>query len=278
MLKPVILFRADEDTRDEFEICKDVFGSDRVFRYRSNVPSNSLVICRYSCLPFYQELELELKQRGSEMLNSYTGHLFISKMGYMASLQRDKVPTPETWFVGPSLIPETEHGYVVKGLTNSRKFRWNTHMFAPDKDALLDVVRRLHEDMMLSEQGLVIREYVPLETFETGINDLPITNEWRFFFIDNKMLASGYYWSIAECAEEMGEPPVEAVSLATVASCSITSTLNSKCRGLVIDVARTKDGDWIVIEVNDLQMSGLSMTDPVKLYTSIRNLFPPQDA
>lgn len=37
----------------------------------------------------------------------------------------------------------------------------------------------------------------------------------------------------------------------------------------VIDVAKTVYGEWIVIEMNDAQMSGLSMVEPIELYTNL---------
>ena len=39
-----------------------------------------------------------------------------------------------------------------------------------------------------------------------------------------------------------------------------------------IDVAETQSGEWIVIEINDGQMSGLSQNDPDELYTNLKNV------
>jgi len=47
----------------------------------------------------------------------------------------------------------------------------------------------------------------------------------------------------------------------------------------VLDMAETADGRWIVVEVNDGQMSGLSMCNPEELYANmadaIRLIAPP---
>ena len=40
----------------------------------------------------------------------------------------------------------------------------------------------------------------------------------------------------------------------------------------VLDVAETASGEWIVVEVNDAQMSGLSGVDPAKLYANMANV------
>ena len=38
----------------------------------------------------------------------------------------------------------------------------------------------------------------------------------------------------------------------------------------VVDIAKTQSGEWIVIELNDGQMSGLSCNDPKLLYSRLR--------
>jgi hypothetical protein len=40
-----------------------------------------------------------------------------------------------------------------------------------------------------------VRQYIPLKNFGTGINGLPITEEYRFFILDGKIISSDFYWS-----------------------------------------------------------------------------------
>jgi hypothetical protein len=42
----------------------------------------------------------------------------------------------------------------------------------------------------------------------------------------------------------------------------------------VLDIAETEKGDWILIEMNDAQMSGLSMNDPQMLYKRLAQFLP----
>ena len=37
----------------------------------------------------------------------------------------------------------------------------------------------------------------------------------------------------------------------------------------VMDIARTAEGKWIIIELNDGQQSGLSNVDPEELYSNL---------
>ena len=128
---------------------------------------------------------------------------------------------------------------------------------------MIEIVKSLLDDCLISQQGLCVREYVELKTFEYGINNLPITNEWRFFFYGENLLSYGYYWSFASNKPKEIDP--RAISLAK----EIASIVKNKINFFVIDVAETKDGDWILIELNDGQMSGLSDNDPHVLYSSI---------
>ncbi len=66
-MTPVILFRKDYSTEEELEVAKQYFP---VVEFRSDVPANSLVIGRYSTLPYYAELEYDLWTKGSKLVNT----------------------------------------------------------------------------------------------------------------------------------------------------------------------------------------------------------------
>jgi len=164
----------------------------------------------------------------------------------------------------------------VKGRTNSRKFKWKSHMYAPDREALKRVVHRLYDDPLIADQGLVIRKYEPLRKFEEGINEMPITNEWRCFFYDDQMVASGFYWSIAECADDMTELPKAGREIAQKAGSILGAGFDVDRDDppfFVVDVAERADGKWTVIEVNDGQQSGLSTIDPREFYQNLWDVF-----
>lgn len=64
-MNPVILFRKNEAVEEEFEVAKRFFP---VVEHRSDIPTNSLVICRYSALPFNKELEYDVENLGSKLI------------------------------------------------------------------------------------------------------------------------------------------------------------------------------------------------------------------
>lgn len=143
-------------------------------------------------------------------------------------------------------------------------------MFAPDKATALCVAGRLAQDSMIGEQGIVYRRYRPLETLEMGLNGLPFSNEWRTFFLGETLLAKGFYWSSAEhtIIEQMKEMSQEAIDFVM----KVAREARQYANFFVLDVAKTQDGEWILIEVNDGQMSGLSEVDADTLYSNLSRI------
>lgn len=272
MLQPptVILYRLGNEQigsvcipdMEEYNAASKIF---EVYTQRCNLSQGSLVIPRYSALPYYKELENDLDCLRCTLINTYAQHRYVADIAnYYPDI---KDITPKTWIDNWADIPEGS--YVVKGRTNSRKNRWNTMMFAKDRKAVGQVVGRLLEDTYIAEQRLAVREYVPLETFDIGINGCPIANEWRFFILDGIVLIGGFYWASEPdyCPSET--PPIEASILAA----KVAQRLKDKIRFFVVDVAKTAKGDWIVVELNDGSMSGIAMIDPIAFYKELRKRF-----
>ena len=191
MTEPVILFRSDnsQEQNDELAVASKYFP---VVRYRSEVPPGTLVVPRYSALPYFHELVFDLDRIGSRPINSHREHSWIASFDYyqdLSSFTALEHELPYADYDGP---------FVVKGRTNSRKHRWNKLMFAENRREATRVASELANDPLIGPQGLLYREYVPLVTYEIdSIYGLPFTNEWRLFYYRNQLLASGYYWSSA---------------------------------------------------------------------------------
>lgn len=257
-MKPIILFRSDfnADTQHEFEFAEKHFD---ITTSRVGI-NNKLVIGRYSVLPFYHELDHDLFAQGSYLTNNVSQHRFIADFYWYEHMKK---VTPETWF-RLSDAPDDAGPFVLKGRTNSRKFEWNRLMFAQDKRRATDIECELMQDSLIGPQGVIVRKYVRLKTLEIGLNGLPFSNEWRFFFYKGRMLAHGFYWTASEkrglmnesgmrFAKEIGEFVAE----------------HSFANFYVIDIAEKENGEWIMIEMNDGQMSGLSDCDPDLMYGNL---------
>lgn len=265
-----VLFRVDVDVENEREVCAQYFDT---VNYRSQVPDNSLVVARYSCLPYFKELETELALKGSRLINTFREHQYVANLtswagpyGVLAKY------TPRTWTDWSNL--PADKSFVVKGQTNSRKHEWSSRMFCPTREDVPVVAMRLLDDALIREQGLVVREYVPLKKLGEGLNGLPISNEWRTFWVSDGekavSVATGFYWggSFPEAESSASIPMKVFVEFVQKAA----DLIAPHATFFVLDVAETAAGDWVVIEVNDGMMSGLNGMDPDEFYYSLHKV------
>ena len=266
MNKHKILLRKNSDWKEEIQVL-ETCHPNRFTEFITSTPRDSIIIGRYSVLPYYTAIDHELREtKASRLINTVEQHEYIANMEWT-----DVLHTPATYKEhGWLTVPDAPHGWVCKGRTNSRKFRWKTHMRAESRGDLKVVIERLHDDTFISEQGVVIREFCPLEEVdEPGLNGLPITNEWRFFYLYGKLLAYGFYWPYSEVVPEMEQTGLD---FADQQAAILSQHVDFFC----LDIAKTINGDWIVIEANDGQMSGLSTIDPGVFYKSLFSIMDSQ--
>lgn len=266
-----ILFRDGVGDKEEINIAKKYFT---VKTSRMSISKDSIVIGRYSVLPYYNELCQDLNTVNSRLINSKKQHDWLEDCETWSedlSIQNKYIPKV---YSNISYLPDNK-SFVLKGKTNSRKQMWNTHMFARNKKDAIAVAQRLMEDSLLSSQGIVAKEYMDLETFGISIGGLPIVNEWRTFWVGSefslkpKFIAKNYYFSnshpeflskanFTEEAEECANYVAGKISEYNWASF------------YSIDVAQLKGSDsWIVTDINDGQMSGLCGIDPETFYSRL---------
>lgn len=257
---PVVLFRPPNPGDLSEAVAAARFFP--VVRVRSEVKPWDLVIGRYSVLPYYEELEEDLRNLGACLINGYAEHRFVANISAWTSVLEGL--TPETWTRLEDL-PEIGP-FVLKGETNSRKDRWNSHMFARTKREAVEVALRLQEDSLIGSQQICIRRYIPLRRLLTGLNDLPVSEEYRFFVCDGKVLTGAYYWSYF--SDDLPEIP-NACAVPREFLSDVVQRVKDRIRFFVVDIARKEDGGWMVVELNDAQMSGLSENDPEVLYREL---------
>lgn len=226
---------------------------------------NSLIIPRYGLLPFYKEMERDANKLGSSLINSFEMHNYIANFDYYQDICDF---TPKTYFALNEIYNKSGP-FILKGATNSKKDLWNSQMYASNYAEAQSIYFKLLEDKMIQSQNIIFRQYIPLEILEYGINGLPFANEWRFFFYKKQLLSYGYYWSIAE---KKGLIDDNGITFAQ----KIADIISDKINFFVIDIAKTQQGDWIVIEANDGCMSGLSDNNPEQMYLNlIKSCSPP---
>lgn len=270
--KPTCLFRPYIMPPEELAAASKYFS---MTPYPGQVPPNQTVLARYSVLPFAELVAGELALVNSRLINSTSQHQYVADaMNWSAKgacLERAGL-TPwsrDNWYD----LPEGQ--YILKGKTNSQKSKWNKLMFCPTKADIPIVAGRLLDNEMIAQQGLIVRPYIPLETFDIGMNDQPVTYEYRTFWFRDPddanatpgMIAKGFYWSSWPEYEETANALWDIESPVVMeAAGKAAKLIGPNVPFFVLDMARTKDGRWIVIEVNDGAQSGLSCIDPEEFY------------
>ncbi len=259
-MKSVLLFRKERRYHDEMIAAQHYF---EVHTSRMTLPPHSEVIGRYACLPYYHELEEDVRYLQSHLIHSTLQHQYIALSDYIMDIQPFTFPTWTRLVDIPPPLRNTP--LVVKGKTNSRKLQWNTHMFAPTHDDLLRITGELINDPLIGPQGVIYRQYQALRSYGTGLNGNPLTNEWRIFYYKGQRFAHGFYWD---------EPPLEFLHTEDDAiqyADSVIPYISDSELFIAMDVAQKDDGSWIVVELNDGQQSGLQNIDPHVFYAGLRH-------
>lgn len=263
MVNPVIYFRGSLAEEEEKRAATKHF---RVIEKRTDIKPGELVIPRYSALPYNKELCEDIVELGAEPINTYRQHCYVADIRNWYYDLGDL--TPRTWFALDQ-IPD-EGPFVLKGATNSKKFLWNTHMFARNKREAADVYMRLAQDSTIGIQPIYIRSFQDLNVLTVGLNDMPVSEEYRFFVLDGKVVSAGFYWSshiddLDRIYDPFTEVPISFIQ-------EVIHRVHPRVRFWVFDAARRADGGWLVVELNDGQQSGLSEIGPDVFYKNLRGM------
>lgn len=152
---------------------------------------------------------------------------------------------------------------IVKDYVKSRKHEWYKSCYienASETEKALEVVNNFvkgqGEDL---NQGIVLREFVHLELI--GFHEksgMPISNELRLFIFNFKVICIIGYWDgkwITEYPEFVDE--------------ILEKLKNVKSNFFTVDIAKKCDGDWIVMELGDGQVSGLQDYEVERFYEDL---------
>ena len=264
-MRPVVLYRMEDMEPPEWKAAKRHFT---VFHQRTALQKDDFVVGRYSVLPFFKHgIQADCDYVGARLINNFHQHCYVADLrNWVEDLAEY---TPKTWFRLEDI--DEEGPYVLKGKTNSRKFDWNTHMFAKDRAAAGEVYWRLATDGLIGgeKQDIYIRKYIPLRKHLDGMNGLPVSHEFRFFAAFGSVICGAFYWS--NYVDDLPITP-SIIDVPHYFVADVLERIGDQIPFVCIDIAQDTLGKWWVIELNDGQMSGLSENDPEELYAGLRTL------
>jgi hypothetical protein len=167
------------------------------------------------------------------------------------------------------LQPFGEAPVILKDYVKSRKHEWKEACFIPSAANRAEVERVVRRFLELQGNdlngGLVFREYVEFEPLAThSKSGMPLIQEYRLFYLNSCLLDCFEYWE---------EGDYSGVLPRTDQFDAVAQRVQS--RFFTMDVAKRRDGDWMIVELGDGQVAGLpERADVTRFYERLRSLWP----
>ena len=159
-----------------------------------------------------------------------------------------------------------EGAFIIKDYVKSRKHEWYDACFIKDirdKENTERVINNFinRQDSNL-EGGVVLRKFESLKSIGNHKDSgMPISEEYRIFVFKGEVLIADNYWN------DSGEVNITEDEYTLIES--IISKIESSF--ITIDLARKTDGNLIIMEMGDGQVSGLQQMDEYEFYGAFQN-------
>ena len=160
---------------------------------------------------------------------------------------------------------------IIKDYVKSEKHYWNTACFVNDsldkkclKDSILNLLDIRGESF---NEGIVIREYIELNQLtKHSKSGMPISEEYRLFFLNNELFSIYNYWEEGNYQDN---------NLNIDKFKEIAKTIKSNF--FTMDIAREKNGNLIIMELGDGQVSAIPKNeDKNYFYKKLKNILEMQ--
>jgi hypothetical protein len=236
----------------------DIARNKKAFKYIKQTETIETVIYRgWMLTPTqYEYMYQTLKSFGYVLINDSTKY---QNCHYLPdSYKSIENITPKTiWFDVSELDNVSKFAecfgnnpIIIKDYVKSEKHDWDTACFVPDASDTKNLKQIISNFLELRGEylnvGIVLREFVNLKklTIHEKCN-LQLSEEYRLFFMFGKLVHIVNYWDCEYVPTAINTEAFEAVAK------NIDSNFFS------MDIAKLDNGDFIIIELGDAQVSGL---------------------
>lgn len=233
------------------------------------MPEKSEIICRLGAFSDYEDTFNKFLQVGFSLVNSVEQHFRASELPLWYPLIEEFTPR-SIWFDKIPKIQDIEANFsypvFIKGARQTAKHQASLSI-ARDRTELIAILEEYQRNPILHWQQLVCREFIELRKIDTvSTQKVSPSFEFRSFWYKGNLVGVGHYWSEFVNYDWTKEQEVGALKLASEVCTRIDVPF------LVIDLALTNDGKWIVIECNDAQESGYVGVEPIAMWKNIIEL------
>lgn len=250
---------------------------EAVERIGDRGPSEAVYRGWMMSVPQYAALFEALVRKGTRLVNDPSGYEHCHHLPCSYPVIAARTPAAAWMECGENVPMEAVHELlrpfgtkpvIVKDFVKSRKHEWRDACFIPDatdraavERVVSNFLERQGADLAV---GLVFREFVELAPI--GVHPksgMPLGAEYRFFVLDGSPIVGADYW---DSADSVTPPDFE----------SFRGVVNAvRNRFFTMDVARTRSGNWIILELGDAQVAGLpGDLEPDAFYGALRRHLP----
>lgn len=230
------------------------------------LPENGEIIARLGAFENYQKSYDIFSDLGFKLVNNVKQHYLASELSEWYPLIQSYTPRSVWYDEIPTVNKiESEFSYpiFIKGSRQTAKHSESLSVAKNRKDCEL-ILKEYQKNPILHWQQLVCREFVELMPVEAAhTQKVSPSFEFRSFWYKGKLVGVGHYWSEFVSYKWSMEQEAAALKVASDV-CGLVPV-----PFLVIDLALTKEGKWIVIECNDGQESGYAGIKAISLWKNI---------
>jgi ATP-grasp domain, R2K clade family 3 len=229
-------------------------------------PEKIKAIGRFGVSTNYKELFIKLQNDGIELIHTPEQYLLASDLTHWYQLLSEYTPK-SIWFDNPPdakvIEKDFEYPIFIKGSRQTSRHKATLSIINSPKE-YNNCVEEFKHNPILHWQKFVVREFVKLRKVD-GIQTekIPPSFEFRTFWWKGELVGAGSYWKDFASYNWTDFEKAKALILAKKA----VKKLNLPF--VVIDLAQTLYGDWIIIECNDGQESGYATISPISLWQKI---------
>lgn len=244
----------DFNFRNSFE-CKSVIS-------KIDAP----VLLHIGAIEDYAGIEDALEEQGMKLLVLQKEHLRCSTIEKWYPILKGKTPFTKIYEELPDVtevLNDFTFPVFIKGNRQTNRHK-RSQCIIENADQYLNLQKGWKRDPILAWQKVAVREFIPLLTIdsESFPDQVPISYEFRFFYFEGKCMAYGPYWTIGNRYDLQEEELSKVFKLTDWAAEKLGVSFPA------IDVAKTAEGEWIIIEVNDAQESGFVGVNPLILWNN----------
>ncbi len=228
------------------------------------IDGEQICVLRIGAISDYPGQFAEQLRAGLRLVNSPDEHERASELVIWYPIIADLTPRTVVFDALPEADEIERHfswPVFIKGSRQTSKHNPDLAI-ARDRNHYEEVRKHYLNDPILHWQQPVVREFVPLAAVAGTVpNMVPPSMEFRSFWWHGYCVGWGRYWS--QVAPYACDDVRSGMALAELAAKRLQVPF------LVIDVAKTRDGRWIVIECNDAQESGYAGIAPQLLWQAV---------